>query len=144
MAQWVNCLRNNIFVNPLPLPLLCEISGALHLVQPGLTVSRQAGRQSDEMQVNFKIFKVGCRSKFSTCLFVYQWYCIITALSMHSSWLCQVKSVARLILKCDFSGSHMISYQSLKLSNIVLNDRLDLVNSEFEWYSCEYRGKCFE
>ena len=37
MAQWVNCLWNNIFVNPLPLPLLCEISGALHLAQPGLT-----------------------------------------------------------------------------------------------------------
>ena len=43
MAQWVNRLRNNIFVNPLPLPLLCEISGALHLVQPGLMAGRQAG-----------------------------------------------------------------------------------------------------
>ena len=38
MAQWVNGLRNNIFVNPPPLPLLCEIYGPLHLVQP-----RQAG-----------------------------------------------------------------------------------------------------
>ena len=28
----------------LPLPLLCEISGALHLAQPGLTAGRQAGR----------------------------------------------------------------------------------------------------
>ena len=36
MAQWVNHLRNNIFVNPPPLPLSCEISGALHLVQLGL------------------------------------------------------------------------------------------------------------
>ena len=44
MAQWVNCLRNNIFVNPLPLPLSCEISGALHLAQLGLTAGRQAGR----------------------------------------------------------------------------------------------------
>ena len=26
-----------------PLPLLCEISGALHLAQPGLTAGRQAG-----------------------------------------------------------------------------------------------------
>ena len=42
MAQWVNRLRNKIFVNALPLPLLCEISGALHLAQPGLTTSRQA------------------------------------------------------------------------------------------------------
>ena len=37
MAQWVNRFRNNIFVNPPPLPLSCEISGALHLAQPGLT-----------------------------------------------------------------------------------------------------------
>ena len=32
------------FRNPPPLPLLCEISGALHLAQPGLTAGRQAGR----------------------------------------------------------------------------------------------------
>ena len=67
MAQWVNRLRNKIFVNPPPLPLLCEISGALHLAQPGLTAGWQAG---NEIQVNFEIFKVGCRSKYSTCRFV--------------------------------------------------------------------------
>ena len=33
----VNRLWNNSFVNPLQLPLLCEISGAIHLVQPDLT-----------------------------------------------------------------------------------------------------------
>ena len=43
MAQWVNRLRNNIFVNPPPLPLLCEISEALHLAQPGLTAGWLAG-----------------------------------------------------------------------------------------------------
>ena len=43
MVQWVNHLRNNIFVNPPPLPLLCEISGALHLAQPGLTAGWLAG-----------------------------------------------------------------------------------------------------
>ena len=46
MAQWVNCLRNNIFVNLLPLPLSCEISGALHLAQPGLTAGWLAVRQA--------------------------------------------------------------------------------------------------
>ena len=71
MAQWVNRLRNKIFVNPPPLPLLCEISGALHLAQPGLTASK-AVRPADEIQVNFEIFKVGCRSKYSTCRFVNQ------------------------------------------------------------------------
>ena len=78
MAQWVNRLRNNIFVNPPLLPLLCEISGALHLAQPGLMAGWlagwlagwQAGRLADEIQVNFEIFKVGCRSKYSTCCFV--------------------------------------------------------------------------
>ena len=66
MAQWVNRLRNNIFVNPPPLPLLCEISGGLHLVQPGLT----AGRLADEIQVNFENFKIASRLKYSTFRFV--------------------------------------------------------------------------
>ena len=46
MAQWVNHLRNTVFVNPPPLPLSCEISGVLHLVQPGLTAGGLAGRQA--------------------------------------------------------------------------------------------------
>ena len=72
MAQWVNCLWNNIFVNPPPLPLLCEISGAVHLAQPGLTAGRWqvAGRQADKMQVNFEIFKTNCTPKHSTFHFV--------------------------------------------------------------------------
>ena len=43
MAQWVNRLRNNIFVNPPPLPLSSEISGALHLAQPGFMAGWLAG-----------------------------------------------------------------------------------------------------
>ena len=70
MAQWVNRLRNNIFVNLPPLPLSCEISGALHLAQPGLTAGRLAGRQADEIQVNFENFKIGCRLKYSCFRFV--------------------------------------------------------------------------
>ena len=54
MAQGINCLRNNIFVNPPPLPLLCEISGALHLVQPGLTAGREAGRRNTGEFQNFQ------------------------------------------------------------------------------------------
>ena len=65
MAQSVNCLRDNIFVNLPPLPLLCEISGVLHLAQPGLMAGWLTGRQVDEIQVNFEIFKVCCRSKYS-------------------------------------------------------------------------------
>ena len=54
MAQWVNRLQNNIFVNLPPLPLLCEISGALHLAQPGLTAGRQAGTQNTGEFRNFQ------------------------------------------------------------------------------------------
>ena len=46
MAQWVNCLWNNSFVNPPSLPLLYETSGAVHLVLLGL----MAGWQADEFR----------------------------------------------------------------------------------------------
>ena len=70
MAQWVNRLRNSIFVNPPPLPLSCEISGALHLAEPGLTAGRQAGWLADDLQVSFEIFKLSCRLKYSSFCFV--------------------------------------------------------------------------
>ena len=54
MAQWINRLQNNILVNPPPLPLLCEISGALHLAQSGLTAGRQAGRRNTGEFRNFQ------------------------------------------------------------------------------------------
>ena len=50
MVQWVNCLRNNIFINPLTLPLSCEFSGALHLVQLGLTAAGRQMKYSDKFQ----------------------------------------------------------------------------------------------
>ena len=74
MAQRVNRLRNSIFVNPSPLPLSCEISGALHLAEPGLTAgrqaSRQAGRLADDLRVSFEILKLSCRLKYSSFCFV--------------------------------------------------------------------------
>ena len=44
--QWINVLQNNGFVNPTQLPLLCEKTGALAIVEPGLTAGRQADRQA--------------------------------------------------------------------------------------------------
>ena len=74
MAQWVNCLRNNIFVNPPPLPLSCEISGVLYLRSATGSYGRQAGWLAgwlaDEIQVNFENFKIGCRLKYSSFRFV--------------------------------------------------------------------------
>ena len=37
MTQWINVLWNNGFVNPMHLPLLCEKTGALAIVELGLT-----------------------------------------------------------------------------------------------------------
>ena len=54
MAQWVNRLRNSIIVNAPPLPLLCEISGALHLLQPSLMAGRQIGRRNTGEFLNFQ------------------------------------------------------------------------------------------
>ena len=66
MAQWVNHLRNNIFVNPLLSPLLCEISKVLHLAQPNL----KAGWLADEIQVNFENFRIRYKSTYSIFCFV--------------------------------------------------------------------------
>ena len=44
MAQWMNVIRNNNFVNLIRLPLLCEKTGALAIVEPGLMAGQQAGR----------------------------------------------------------------------------------------------------
>ena len=42
--HWINILWNNIFVNPMQLPLLCEKSGALVIVEPGLMAGQQSSR----------------------------------------------------------------------------------------------------
>ena len=49
------------FVNPLPLPLLCEISGALRLPQPGVTAGRQAGRQTKYSEFESCLFDLSLR-----------------------------------------------------------------------------------
>ena len=40
MAQWINILQNNGFVNSTRLPLLCEKTGALAIVEAGLMAGR--------------------------------------------------------------------------------------------------------
>ena len=53
MKQWVNVLRNNSFVNPTLLSVLCRNFGAIHLAQLGLI----AGWLADEMWVNNEYLK---------------------------------------------------------------------------------------
>ena len=62
MAQWINVFRNNNFINPTRLPLLCRNSRAVALAEPGV----MAGWRIDEMRVNFNFFKIHYRSKFYT------------------------------------------------------------------------------
>ena len=57
MAQWINVLRNNSFVNPTRLLLLCRNSRAVALSEPGLTAGWLVGWLADEMRVNFKFLK---------------------------------------------------------------------------------------
>ena len=64
MAQWVNHLRNNIFVNPVPLPLLCEISGTLHLAQLGLTAGWQAGWLAGRLTGRLAGWQAGWQTKY--------------------------------------------------------------------------------
>ena len=45
MAQWINVLRNNDFVNLTQLPLLCEKTGTLAILKLGVTAGWQAVRQ---------------------------------------------------------------------------------------------------
>ena len=44
MAQWINVFWNNSFANRTQLPLLCEKTGALAIVELGLTAGRPGGR----------------------------------------------------------------------------------------------------
>ena len=54
MAQWINVLRNNSFVKPMLLPVLCEKTGTVALAQLGL----MAGRQADKMLLHLEILKL--------------------------------------------------------------------------------------
>ena len=61
MAQWINVLWNNSFVNLTRLVLLCRNSRAVALVELGLMAGWLAGwlagQLADKMWVNFKFLK---------------------------------------------------------------------------------------
>ena len=67
MAQWINVLRNNSFVNPMQLPLLSRNSRAIALVEPSLTAGWLAGWLAGRQNADkFQIFKIRYRSNFWT------------------------------------------------------------------------------
>jgi len=52
------------------LPFLCEKSGAIALVLPGLTAGWQAVSQSDEIVLNLEIFKIIYQIMYSNFRYV--------------------------------------------------------------------------
>ena len=52
---------------------------------------------------------------------------MIIAVPLHSSTVFRLSLLEGCFMKCEKSGSHTISYQSLLLSTIVLNDELLVV-----------------
>ena len=63
MAQWINVLQNNSFVNLKQLPLLCRNSRAAALAQLSLMAGWLAGRQNAG---KFQIFKIHLDQIFLT------------------------------------------------------------------------------
>ena len=78
MAQWINVLWNNSFVNPMQLPLLCRNSRAVALAHRVLRW--QSGRRNAATFRDFKDFKIiildeileiyRCSEKFSVIIVV--------------------------------------------------------------------------
>ena len=67
MAQWINVFRNNSFVNPTRLPLLCRNSRAVALAEPGVTAGWLACWLADRRNPGkFSNFKIHYRSNFYT------------------------------------------------------------------------------
>ena len=78
MAHWINVLRINGFVNPTRLPLLCEKTGALAIVEPG-SYGRPAGRQSGRLAGRQSGRPLGRR----ICCKVRKFICIYLTFKMH-------------------------------------------------------------
>jgi len=88
------------------LPFLCEKSGAIALVLPGLTAgwqavqqagrlsSRQAGWLADKIVPNLEIFKIIYWMKYLSFCYV-QRYSVIIDIPMHFSGFFRVKPILR-------------------------------------------------
>ena len=66
MWLWINFLRNNSFINPTQLLLLCEKTGALAIVELGPMAGRPAGWQAGRPLGRRNCCKV---RKFKFCIF---------------------------------------------------------------------------
>ena len=66
MAQWINVLRNNGFINPTRVLFLCEKIEALAIVELGLMAGWQSGKPAGRLLGRRICCKV---RKFKFCIF---------------------------------------------------------------------------
>ena len=83
MALRVNVLRNKGFVFRQQSPILREKTGPLHLALVGLT----AGRQADEIRLDFEILKIPYRLNYLDFYFVYSSAMLLIVLEVQFSLL---------------------------------------------------------
>ena len=83
MALRVNVLRNKGFVFRQQSPILGEKTGSLHLALVGLT----AGRQADEIRLDFEILKILYRLNYLDFYFVYSSAMLLIVLEVYFSLL---------------------------------------------------------
>ena len=81
MALRVNVLRNKGFVFRQQSPILREKTGPLHLALVGLT----AGRQADEIRLDFEILKILYRLNYLDFYFVYSSAMLLIVLEVQFS-----------------------------------------------------------
>ena len=105
----MNLHWSNSFVNRTRLPLLCEKFRAILLVLVDLLVGRQAGRQSDEILVDFEFLKFSIDRIVRIFMALTQRCSVIivlpTPVAMHYSWLFWVKYIVRHIMEVGKSGT---------------------------------------
>ena len=111
------CVRISIFC------IVRSITGPILPPQVDLTYTRTYGRQTDEIQVNFKMFKMFFWLIYSDFIMF-----DITAMLLHcynciSVAFCQIKLILRWVFKCEKFGCLLLC-QSLLLGTNVLNDTL--------------------
>ena len=82
-------------------------------------MSLTAGRPAYEIWMGFKIIKILYRLKPFGLLFVYYHCDVTTILELHFRQLLSSKAYLLCVMKCEKSGSHFFSYQSLLLGTSV-------------------------
>ena len=118
MVLRVNVLRYKGFVFRQQSSILWEKTGPLHLALVGLT----AGRQADEIRLDFAILKILYRLNYLDFYFVYSSAMLFIVLECTSVCFSQTMRILGCVLWCVKSGRHCFSCRSLLLGTSTPND----------------------